>query len=228
LPSTKPLVARSRWTARAALPVLLLSLGTACTPYAVHTTARPLARGERSSSTIVSVVPFSDTQGDSSSVARPNIDIEARFGIDDQSDVGIRVNGFSGAIVNYKRRLDGPSSRDAAATAIMAGAGFVNAGQHAHFEFTLLRSARDKDGMVPYGGLRAIQVVRLSENVPHDQPTIGLFGGSRFGTSKLGASVELGVFYDRSALGLRKSDLVIVPSVAVYGISLMQLWRGIF
>ena len=42
-------------------------------------------------------------------------------------------------------------------------------------------------------------------------PTIGLFGGLEAGGRNRGVFEELGVFYDRSALGLRSNDFVVVP-----------------
>jgi hypothetical protein len=45
-----------------------------------------------------------------------------------------------------------------------------------------------------------------------DQPTVGVFGGLQIGNGWFSVRPELGVFYDHSALGLRKSDLLIVPA----------------
>ena len=47
-------------------------------------------------------------------------------------------------------------------------------------------------------------------------PTIGLFGGLEAGGRNRGVFEELGVFYDRSALGLRSNDFVVVPSIALH------------
>lgn len=202
----------------------------ACTPYAVHTTAQPLAKGEHASGTIFTVVPAGATMGSDSSrtsVAMPSVDWERRIGLDDRSDVGIRVNSMSGAILTYKRRLDGDVRSSTPATALLVGAGLVNWGQHAHAEVTLITSAKDSGRtVIPYGGLRGIQVAPLSSEAPTDKPTIGVFGGTRLGGRDGGVSVELGVFYDRSALGLRRNDLVIVPSIAVHGLSLRRVFSG--
>lgn len=206
---------------RSTLLLVVLHLA-ACTPYAVHTSAQPLRQGEQTSTTIATVVPQGAKFDDSTSQAMPSIDWEKRVGLDDRSDAGLRINSLSGAILTYKRRLDGPSARQTTATAIMVGAGFVNMGQHAHGEVTLMTSAPDSGrSVIPYGGVRLVQIAPLSTDAVHDKPTIGLFGGSRFGGRDGNVAVELGVFYDRSALGLRRNDIVIVPSVSFTGMS----WR---
>ena len=202
---------------------LLLLIGTGCTPYGVHTTARPLAKGERSMSGMLTVVPAGAKISDSSSLAMPSIDVEGRVGLDDRSDMGWRVNSMSGAILTYKRRLDGPSARDAAATAIMVGGGLVNWGQHAHLEATLMTSGRDGTRVVPYGGVRVIQVAPLSAIAPHDSPTIGAFGGARIGSRQAGITLEIGVFHDRSALGLRRGSVIVVPSISMQSATLSRL-----
>lgn len=204
---------------RVVAPLLSL-LVAACTPYAVHTTARPLQAGERSSSMVFTVVPGGITDDSSrASLAVPSVDLERRLGLDDRSDVGLRVNSLSGVIVSYKRRLDGPSANPAAATALLVGAGFVNWGQHAHLEATLLRSGAEHASAVPYGGIRVVQIAPLNAVAPHDAPTIGAFGGTRLGGRRGGLSIELGVFYDRSALKLRRGDVLFVPSIGWQGFS---------
>lgn len=204
---------------RAALVLLSISL-VACTPYAVHTSARPLLKGEKSSTTIATVVPGGGRIDDSTTTAIPSLDWERRVGIDDRSDAGLRINSASGAIISYKRRLDGPSAKQSTATAILLGAGFVNLGAHAHAEATLITSAPDSGrSFIPYGGLRIIQIAPISTGAVHDKPTIGLFGGTRLGGRDGNVGVELGVFYDRSALGLRRNDFVIVPSISFTGVS---------
>jgi len=210
-----------------ALGCLMITAATACTPYAVHTTAQPLLKGEQTTGNIVTVVPKGARVNDSVSKAMPSFDWERRRGLDDRSDVGLRINSFSGAIVSYKRRLDGVTLKQSRATAILVGAGFVNGGEHAHGEVTLITSAGDSTrSTMPYGGIRIIQIVPLSTEAVSDKPTIGVFGGTRLGGRDGGISLELGVFYDRSALGLRRNDLVIVPSIAFQGLSFKQLFSG--
>lgn len=205
----------------AALP--FVALVGACTPYAVSTTAVPMARGEGQRTTTLGIVPGgAEWSGDSSdtrrgSITMPSLDVEQRMGLDDRSDWGVRIPTASGVIVSYKRRLDGPTTRDARATAVMVGAGFVNFAQHAHGEVTLITSGRESASVVPYGGVRAIQVVPMSSTSVKDTPTIGAFAGLKAGGRNRGLSAELGVFYDRSALGLRSNSFVVVPSFALHG-----------
>lgn len=198
---------------------LLAAALAGCTPYAVHNTARPLYPGERSVRTIVTIVPGGAelrSSGGSTerSAAVPTLDSELRNGLDDRSDIGMRLNAGSGLIVSWKRRLDGRTIDAGAATAVLLGAGIVNLGNHAHFEATLIHSAQERRTVVPYGGLRAIQVAPMSVGAVHDRPTLGGFAGARLETLLDGANFELGVFYDRSALGMRRGDLVIVPSLS--------------
>ncbi|HYW31238.1 MAG TPA: hypothetical protein VE869_06985, partial [Gemmatimonas sp.] len=136
----------------ALLATMLTTLvASACTPYTVHTSARPMAKGESRRTSMLFVVPGgaqfdSDSEsnsGGTESAAIPGFDIEQRWGLDERSDVGLRITTISGAIVSYKRRLDGPSDKDGAATALMLGGGFVNMGQHAHVEATLITSGRE-------------------------------------------------------------------------------------
>lgn len=190
----------------------------ACTPYAVHTTAQPLAEGERSVTSIMTVVPNGanfDSAGNRYSV--PSLDVDIRHGVDERNDVGVRINSSSGVIMTVKHRLDGRSAKPGAATALLAGAGFVNFGQHAHFEATLIRSGDPDRDWVPYGGLRVIQVLPMSSAAVRDDPTAGAFGGLRMGSGALGMGLglEVGVFYDRSALELRRNRVIVVPSVSI-------------
>jgi hypothetical protein len=154
-------------------------------------------------------------------------DIEVRFGIDDYSDIGIRIPSLSGAVVNYKRRLDGASDDPGVALAVMAGAGFVNMGEHALGELTFLISGDDKRVWVPYGGIRGMHVLPLSRYAVTDRPTIGGFLGIRIGESDFGVSPEIGFYYDPSALELRERRWIIVPAVSIHGDQLLQALGGI-
>ena len=157
----------------------------------------------------------------------PGIDSELRYGIDPRSDVGIRIPSWSGIVVNYKHRLDAvpasPAADTGAALSIMAGGGFVNWGEHAEGELSLLASAREDRQLVPYGGLRVVQVVPLSRGAPSDRPTAGGFVGLRIGSHDVSVAPELGVFYDHSALGVRRGDVIVVPSVTIRGDALSSL-----
>lgn len=203
-------------------------LAGGCIPYTVGTTAHPTEPGELVSSGTLYFIPngveaFADSADTEEGATYSGIDAEVRFGLDQVSDVGLRVPGFSGVVVNYKRRLNPNEDRDAPATAAMVGAGIVNAGQHAHLEFTLLTSGRQRETITPYGGIRGMQVIPISGSAVSDSPTLGIFGGARLGTPDLGVSPELGVYYDRSALNLRSSSFIVVPAVTVHGSRLRKL-----
>lgn len=218
-------------TFRALVLLALPLFSTACTPYAVATTARPLAKGERSQASIFSLVRggleySSDSSSGRGSVAVPMFDMERRFGLDERSDFGARITSFSGVVMTYKRRLDGVSDKPGAGTALMIGGGVVNWLEHAHLEATLIRSGDEARSAVPYGGLRAIQVIPISSTAVSDTPTLGGFGGLRMGERDGGVSLELGVFYDRSALKMRRGDVVVVPSVTFHGGALGRLLPG--
>jgi hypothetical protein len=207
---------------------------TGCIPYTVGSTARPTPRGERTSTMSTWVLPSLGDTTFGQSTSHLMIDYEMRWGIDDKSDAGFRATG-GGIILNYKRLLSGPAS--IYDVAVMPGAGFVNLGNHAYFETTLMASKRprtpsspeEKKGpnVLPYFGLRVMQVAPLNSSAVHDRPTAGGFLGVRFGTTDFGVSPEIGVFYDHSALGVRKNDVVIVPAISVHGPELMRILRDI-
>jgi len=196
---------------RCAAALALLAGVTACIPYTVGSTARPVSVGDHSTTMSTFVMPSFGRLDSTRSFSNIAVDLERRWGVDPRSDVGVRITSGSGMVVNYKRLLTGPDVR--ADVAIMPGAGFVNLGQHAHFELTLLASRHDgsrasgsaRDStmrrmVVPYGGLRVMQVVPLAEGAVRDQPTAGGFFGMRIGSTDFGLSPEIGVFYDHSAL----------------------------
>jgi hypothetical protein len=68
---------------------------------------------------------------------------------------------------------------------------------------------------VPFGGLRAIQVIPIAYGAVHDRPTIGAFGGAQLGDRSFTVRPELGIFYDHSALGIRRADVIFVPAITI-------------
>jgi hypothetical protein len=189
-----------------------------CIPLTVGSTAQPVPVGTTVHSMSMYVVPNSVHDSiDNRSYPRYGIDPEVRFGLDDRSDIGVRAPSFSGIVANYKRRLNGISQAPGTATAIMVGGGLVNWGDHAHLEATLITSAEDNDRFTPYGGIRAMQVIPINKGAVHDSPTLGGFFGARIGTRTTGISPEIGVFYDHSALRLRKGNVLIVPAITIHG-----------
>lgn len=212
------------------ITALASALTTACIPYAVGSTARTVPAGDHVRTTTAFFIPNGfESKSESAALSIPGLDAEARFGIDQRSDWGVRVPSWSGVVLNYKRRLDAVPAAAAADTgvalSVLTGAGFVNWGEHAHFELTLLASGREDRKAVPYGGVRVMQVVPLNSSAPSDRPTAGGFVGWRIGSRDVGVAPELGVFYDHSTLGIRRSDVVFVPSITFYGSVLGSIFR---
>ncbi|HEX6041895.1 hypothetical protein, partial [Longimicrobium sp.] len=91
-----------------AAPVLVLA--GACIPYATGTTAATVPQGTVIPAMAVYFVPGGietlngDSLGNSSLIG---FDFEARMGIDDRSDLGIRAPGAAGVVLDYKRRVTG-------------------------------------------------------------------------------------------------------------------------
>lgn len=211
---------------RPATLLLALSLvaggPVACIPYAVGSTAQPLPPGESRSSMTAWRIPrgldvAGDTATDRDNTPFVGIDAEWRRGLDDGADVGIRIPSSSGVIVNYKRRLLGGDSLGAPALSMMPGAGVVNWLSHGHLEMTLMGSARRWNGITPYAGARVMQVVPLEPEAVEDTPTAGGYVGFRFGGDDGGVYLELGVYRDRSALGMRRGNVIMVPSITADG-----------
>ena len=209
------------------LAFLSVALLGGCVPYAVGTTPAPASPG--------GVVPSATGQvaagqpdlspDDDGPNAEPrtttfSVDNEARFGLDADSDAGVRLVGTSGVVASYKRRvldggLVGPSA------AFLVGAGVVGLGSHGHVEATLVASYPAAARLVPYGGARLQHLLPLGGDAPAPAPAFGVFAGVRLGEADLGISPELGVFYGPSD-ALFQSDWIIVPSVTVHGERLMR------
>jgi hypothetical protein len=192
-----------------------------CVPYTVATTAQPVPVGDVAPTLVWYSIPNGIEVMRDSNIAWLGIDAETRLGVSDRADVGIRIPSASGIVVTYKYRLSINPDREAPAIAVMGGGGLVNWGNHAHFELTLIASGRQKL-LTPYGGLRVGQVLPLSRDAVSDSPTAGGFFGLRIGTEQLGVSAEVGVFYDRSALGLRSSEVIVVPALVLHGEELIN------
>ncbi|GAB5534080.1 MAG: hypothetical protein Rubg2KO_03290 [Rubricoccaceae bacterium] len=144
---------------------------------------------------------------------------EARIGLDDRSDVGVRLLGLGSVTATYKRRLTGRVGTDEG-SALLVGAGVVGL-THFHLEATVVTAYPTEGPVVPYGGARVQHLVPFTEDALSPVPAVGAFGGARFGWSDLSISPELGVFYSPSPTG-RDSDFIYAPSVTVRGDRLMR------
>ena len=194
----------------------------ACIPYAVGSTAQPLPVGESRTGTTVYRIPrglggFDSDSSDSDNAPFIGLDGEYRRGLGNGADFGVRVPSFSGVVFNYKRRIAGSDSLGAAAVSVMPGVGLVNWLSHAHGELTVMASGRRRGGITPYGGARIMQVVPLEPDAVRDTPTAGGYAGVRLGGDGGGVYIELGVYHDKSALGLRRSNVITVPSITLDG-----------
>jgi hypothetical protein len=213
---------------RAAAGAFLVAVPlAACIPYTVGSTAQPLQPGETEVAASWYVIPNGVELFDSSrALTFSGIDVEVRRGLDNAvADVGIRVPSASGIMLSYKRRLGAPGDFRRPAVALEAGAGFVNLGEHLAGDLALIASGRERNSVTPYGGLRVVQVVPLSRGAVSDSPTAGGFFGARLGSRDFGVSPEIAVYYDRSALGLRSSDVIVVPAITLHGSELLRLLR---
>lgn len=191
-----------------------------CLPYVVGTTARPVPAGELATSGMVYTIPNGVQLSDDESAEAHSfsgLGVRARYGINEVSDFGIRIPSMSGLIINYKRLLTPGSQRDQLALAGMFGTGFVNFGEHLFLGTTLIASGPLTPDFTPYGGLRAMYVVPLSEAAVSDAPTLGGFLGLRIGRANLGISPEVGVYYDPSALDIRESNVIVVLAITIHG-----------
>jgi hypothetical protein len=187
---------------------------TACIPYTVGSTAQTAPIGETTRATSSYYIPNAIRRpGDSISTPLFGLDVEWRQGLDAHSDVGVRLVPF-GAALDYKHRFR-DYTPGSPALAYMVGGGFVNAGMHALFEGTVIASGDETAQITPFGGVHAMQVEPMTEGAVHDSPTIGAFGGVQLGDATYRLRPELGVFYDRSALKLRRGDIVFVPAITI-------------
>ncbi len=198
----------------------LLWLLTGCISYTVGQGAETTPPTERASSSSINWVP--GTLGDepgAKRTSRPSVDSDVRFGIDERTDVGFRIATYTGFMVTWKRQLTRVDSSAApenrARTAIMLGGGILNAGEHAGVEATLITSSPWSTVGQWYGALRAIQVAPLTPTAREDDPVVGLTIGHLFGDRKSSMGPELGVYYDRSVLGLNTSRVLFIPSLVV-------------
>lgn len=212
---------------RTLLPLVALSfLATGCVSYGVGTTAATVPAGENTISFLIEGTPALDYV-DGCEPARseqcraddlpmlPMVSTEARFGLSERSDWGLRVVGYSGAVFTYKRRLNADST--GLQMAVIGGGGLLNGMQTIAGETTLLVSGPE-GGATPYGGLRMQATYPLSNLAYTDQPTVGAFFGTKFRVDEgLAISPEVGIHYDPSARELYDRTIVVVPVLTLHG-----------
>jgi hypothetical protein len=220
--------------------VVLSGLCTACISYTIGQGAETTPKSEQSIGSSINLVPgtFSDRLSDPSngeptrsrtSTRRPSIDSDLRFGIDDRNDIGIRLATYSGFMVTWKHQLtraDSTSKQEnRARTAFMLGTGILNLGEHAGVEATLITSGKWTAAGQLYGAVRAIQVLPITSSAKHDDPVVGVAIGHLFGDRERSIGPEIGVYYDRSVLGLNTNRILVIPSLVVRGDGIPVLGR---
>ena len=104
----------------------------------------------------------------------------------------------------------------------------MNWAQHAFMEGAVIWSGARTGSMVRYGGLKVMHTLPIASGAVKDTPTIGGFVGLRLGDGETMISPEIGVYHDRSALGIRSGSLVVVPAVTLRGISFPRRIFGFF
>lgn len=213
---------------RFALALCLLTLyGGAlagCVPYSVGMTPDTVPERQVSPSAVVQIASGrraleADDRPNTAGKAAFVIGNEARVGLDDRSDIGVRLLGLGSVTATYKRRLSGRTGTDEG-SALLVGAGVVGL-THFHVEASLITAFPTDGPIVPYGGIRAQHLIPFSEDALSPSPAVGAFGGARFGWSDLSLSPELGVLYSPSPVG-QDGDLIYAPSVTVRGDRLMR------
>ncbi|MEM0963089.1 MAG: hypothetical protein AAGK21_11210 [Bacteroidota bacterium] len=207
-----------RSIAVAVAAVLTGGLG-GCVPYAVGTTPTTVAPRETEPSVVLQAVSARRDldEDDEPSGAGLMVGNEARLGLDERSDIGIRLIGLGSLTATYKRRLTGDLDSERGASLIV-GAGLIGT-SHLHIEGTLVASPgplANARQVVPYGGVRIQDLTPFADDALATTAAVGVFAGARFGWPDLAVSPELGVFYSPSPL-FRDDDLIIVPSVTVRG-----------
>ena len=201
---------------------VLTALLTGCISYTVGMGAETTPVGERTVTNSVNLVPgtIRSTTGSADGITptrRPSVDTDLRFGIDNRTDIGFRVATYSGFMMTWKRQLGSLDSSSVPEnrrhTALMVGGGVINLGEHASFEATLITSGKWTAAGQLYGAARVIQVLPLSPEAPHDDQVFGFSIGHLFGDRSSSIGPEIGVYYDRSTLGLNTNRIIVVPAV---------------
>lgn len=183
-----------------------------CLPYSMGATAATVPVGKPVSSiSMASVRGASVLRGNRDGLAWPAQDAEFRNGLDDRSDIGVRVTSASGLVMSYKRRVIGTPLNGG--VAVQGEGGFVNFGSHALAGVSVVASGNEYADAGLYGGLRMLAVTPITEGAVHDSPTAGGFVGMRLGNGSISVFPEVGVFHDRSALKIRDGAWIVVPSI---------------
>jgi hypothetical protein len=211
---------------RTQLTVIAALAGTtACLPYSLASTAQPVPVGEKKTTSTMWFLPNGlGNPGDTARAKRTlrGFDVETRWGIDDDADFGVRATSGQGIVLSYKRRIAGFADPDSSALAWELGGGIVNWGEHALGTASLIASGPKRGGANLDAGARVMHVLPLNDSSATDKPSIGGVFGARLTLGDETIIPELAIYHDPSALHIRKSSVVFVPSVSFTGSSLLK------
>lgn len=107
----------------------LLSLTIGCIPYTMGSTAQTVPVGEQSRTTTAGFIigggsDLKDSENAGGTTNMPMSDVEIQWGLTDHSDIGLRVPGGSGLVLNHKTRHRGAAHPDSAGVATLIGGGW--------------------------------------------------------------------------------------------------------
>ena len=190
-----------------------------CVPYAVGSTPATVApRAVEPSATLQIASSRRDLdRDDGPKGAALMLSNEARLGLDDRSDVGLRLLGLNSLTATYKRRLAGVPGEDRGVS-VVVGAGVI-VPNYFHLEATAIASPGPLEAapqITPYAALRLQDLTPFADDALGSSPALGLVVGGRFGWPDLALSPEVGVFYSPSPV-FGGDDVIIVPSVTIRG-----------
>ncbi len=215
---------------RAALGVLAVAALVACQPYTVGSTAQPVPRGSPTRSSSVAV-PIQRSYVDR--LGRPQLPIQTELLLDNElrfrtgaaSDLGLRLTGAAGLVVNGKRRLWGADHVDSAAIAASVGAGLLQLGSDFFAEGTLHVSGPRRRAGLPYAAIKWMDMTPLqspsSASYTPDAPSLGLILGWRFGDHATAISPEVGIWQDGDDRRFWTGRWIVVPSLNFNGPGLL-------
>ena len=131
-------------------------------------------------------------------------------------------------MATYKKRVSGYADPDSAAVSWQLGGGVVNFAQHMELEATLLASSAKRGSIAWYGGLRMIHTIPVSSGLKQDQPSIGALIGARIGLNNDDIMPELAIYHDPSVTGVRRSNVIFVPSLSIKGATIKRVVGYVF
>ena len=205
---------------RCAFVITVILLASGCLPYTTGRTAATTPREQIDATVSTYVVTPGLKFTEEVDVPAFGVDLEARYGIDDRSDLGFRVTGISGLAVTYKRQLQERRPAVAPITSLEVGGGFVNGGDYGLVQAMLITSTREALPVAPYFGIRSLATmpfVRGDSSFMKRQVSIGGFAGARLRSRDFSIIPEIGVFYSPLP-ELRRGKWIAVPSISFSGV----------